>query len=197
MASVLTLGYNPVCRDCCMVNNISHLIQVEDNDEGAYERYLNMTEFEASKIVEDWLIDFSPCKNCGSNNIYPINIEIADKLLYDFDELVSWLKPYGQQGSLLILDLNNNYGEIKLDVAGKKDNDIQFLLECWSLFDKVILEIPYDKFIPKKTQGNFQMVFSGIYESGKHIVKIEKLSSYGFSRESIQGRIGQYFFNLI
>ena len=197
MASVFTLGYNPVCRDCCMMNNISHLIQVQDNDERAYEEYLNMTEFEASKIVENWLIDFGPCKNCDSNNIFPTNIEIAGKKLYDFDELVSKLKSYGQLSSLLILDLNNTYGEIKLDVAGKKDNDIQFLLECWSIFDKVILEISYDKFIPKKTQGNFQMVFSGIYENGKHNVKIEKLSSYGFSRENIQGHIGQYFFNLI
>jgi len=179
------------------MNKIQHCIQVEDNDDAYYEKWLNMTEFEASTIVENWLIDFDPCKNCGSTNIFPTNIERGNNKLYDFDELVTSLKSYGKLGSLLILDLNNNYGEIKLDIAGKNDNDIQFLLECWGLFDKIILEIPYDKFIPKKTQGNFQMVFSGKYEQGKHNVKIEKLFSYGFSRETIQGRIGQYFFNLI
>jgi hypothetical protein len=180
-----------------MLNKVSHIIQVQDKDEEAYERYSNMTEYEASKIVENWLSDFGPCKNCGSNNIFPTNIEIGNKKLYDFEESVSLLRSYGQFGSLLILDLNNNYGEIKLDVAGKKDNDIQFLLECWGLFDKIILEIPYDNFIQKKTQGKFEIVFSGIYENGKYNIKIEKIFNYGFWRESIQGRIGQYFFNLI
>lgn len=191
------LSYNPICRDCCNMDKISHVIQVTNVDEKKYMEYLNMTEYEANKIVEGWLKDFGPCRNCGSYMIFPTNIEIGNKKLYDFNKLVEDLKSYGIFGNLLILDLQNNYGEIELKIAGKQHNDRDFLEECSYEFFKVIDDIPNSKFVSKKTNGNFQLVISGKYENERHNLKVERLINYGFSLEDIKQHILKYFFSVL
>jgi hypothetical protein len=191
-----TLFHNPLCRDCCKRDSVSHAIHVTNLKEGQYEKYLNMTEYEASIIVEAWLKDFGPCRNCSSNNIFPTNIEIGDHKLYDFDKLVSITKNLGARGNLLILDLQNNYGEIDLKVAGKSNNDSDFLLECIVLFRKTLNEIDEFKFIPKRTDGNFQIVISGKHENSEYVLKVERIINYGFSYNIIMEKIMNYFMTI-
>ena len=152
-----------------------------------------MTEYEASLIVEPWLKDFAPCRNCGSKNIFPTNIEIGNKKLYDFDKLITELKSLGSFANLLILDLQNNYGEVELKVAGKQSNDSDFILECMVEFARVMEKIPESKFIPNRTDRNFQIVISGNFEGDKHNLKVQKVINYGFSSTNIRKHILKYF----
>ena len=187
------ISHNPLCRNCCVLDRISHVINVTNSNESEYEKYLEMTEYEASLIIEPWLKDFEPCTNCGAKNIFPTNIEIGNEKLYDFNKLIEEQKKIGFFANLLILDLQNNYGEVELKVAGKQKNDSDFILDCMVGFAGVMEKIPESKFIPNRTDGNFQIVISGVFENGEHKLRVQKLINYGFSSTDIRNHILKYF----
>jgi len=190
---VYFVEYNPSCRDCGVIDRISHLIQFISTDI-EYDDYKSMTEYEFSVILEERLINFSPCRNCGSSNLSAQNIKIGDYKIYDFDKMIEVLKAENHITNLLILDLQKNYGEIELKVAGKSRNESDFISECMVKVNLLLNESPSRKFVLNRTDGNFQIVISGINIEGKHKLRIHRIINYGFSKEEIRSNLNKYFF---
>lgn len=180
------VSYNTCCCDCTKINRAKGMIMIN----GSIDKYLNMTEYEFSPILYDWMEELdSLCHFCGSKNIYGENIEINSTPLYKFESIVEKQKQSSRIENLLILNFTISNGEIKREVGGKNGNDSDFVLDCWSKVVGAISVIPQKRFVKNNNEGQFFIVLTGKNED----IEIQSLKMCGFEKGELLNAVGKFF----
>ena len=83
---MVSISYNIGCRNCLRADEIRHMYQLIDDDAEAIQY---KTEFEVMTIIERWREeDNHICNFCGSKNVEIFEINIRNKLIYDFEKII-------------------------------------------------------------------------------------------------------------
>lgn len=180
------VSYNTCCCNCTKINGITGMIIVK----GSVDQYMNMTEYEFSKILDDWMEDIDlHCHFCGSTNVYGENIRINDVKLYDFNTIVERLKSSSEIQNFLIINLKKTNGYIDREIGGKGKNDSDFMLRCMSEVVGFIDSIPPQRFVRSNFDGQFFIAITGTSKN----IRVERLKMCGFDKGEIKKEVIDYF----
>ena len=174
--------YNTCCCDCSKLNRTRSLIYLK----GSAERYLEMTEYEFSPILSQWMEELEAyCHFCGSNNIYGEEIEINDNPLYNFHSIVEKQKASRQRENFLILNIYIDDGILKREIGGKNDNEENFLFECLVKMTEAINNIPQKRFVNNRDLAQFFIALTGTSNS----VEIQCLKMCVFDKNFLMSEV--------
>jgi len=180
------VSYNICCCDCTKINGMTAMIIVN----GSVDKYLNMSEYEFSNTLNDWMEDLdSNCHFCGSKNVYGENIKINEVTLYDFESIVERLKTSSEIQNFLIINLIKSQGFVEREIGGKSKNDSNFMLESKSVVLRVIDAIAPQRFVKSEFEGHFFIAITGTSQN----IRIERLKMCGFDKSELKKVATEYF----
>jgi hypothetical protein len=81
--------------------------------------------------------------------------------------------------------------KLKEKLEEKANNESAFVLNCWTKVAGVIGEIPQNRFVKNKVDGQFFIVLTGYSEE----IEIQSLKMYGFERGELLNIIANFFYD--
>jgi len=182
------VSFNTCCRDCCKIDRIQDFVSFHSLP----DNYKDMTEFEFSVIVENWMANTGvSCKFCGSRNIYGENIKIDNQTIYDFNAIAENLEWFPEAG-LFLFNLTKENGKLKREIGGKTKNDQDFILECWSFIIGQLNSLPTKDFAHNDLEGQFFITIGGFKEESRYEFRILRMKLCGFNKQEIIHNINKY-----
>lgn len=174
---MILVEYEVACRSCMNADNFGHSFMFDGKAEYFFEKGIMKSEYiTAQNILTILDKGEDACDHCGSTNLEISNIEIDGKSPN--------INPNATQFKLFISTTPS--GDVAIKNRGHQYIPPGFLPEAFELIEKIISEIPANKFEEKNT-GHIHFTVStiNINNTSDRRNQLEHLSFAGFSEQQI------------
>ena len=179
---MVSISYNIGCRNCLRADEIRHMYQLIDDDADAIQ---SKTEFEVMTIIERWREeDNHTCNFCGSKNVEIFEIDVINKLIYDFEKIIERCEK--DEEYMVQINIDKMGENINMSLGGSKRFQPNFFKQALLHIYETIKNRP-DSHFKLQQNGNMFICLTGgtDFKDTQPYTRIEKFRSAGLLKGQI------------